>query len=235
MDEAAFVAAKVIEELFLPVAFQKHVTTLFVTTPGGTDSWFMWAVQVMHPDRPDEPIIPLRSAYRPCDKCAKAAVPTLCLHVANMRAPSKDPERERVLRLLIRDQALFVAESLGLAATQSGRIFNRDAVLRLQASAPYTGPLAPFDIIIGVDGSEGGSDKYALTAQCSLGGQHRAVRCGGLRPPHPLPFLACAVSFGFVCAMQCCIFGFICAMQCLSFVLFCAMQHRVYFFTMAPS
>ena len=53
------------EELVLPVAFQQHVTTLLVTTPGAPDSWFMQAVRVMHPDRPNEPIIPLRSAYKP--------------------------------------------------------------------------------------------------------------------------------------------------------------------------
>jgi len=177
LDEAAFVAAKYIEELFLPVGFQKHVTSMLVTTPGAPDSWFMQAVRVMHPDRPDEPILPLRTAYKPCDRCAKEKVPGVCMHVANMRAPSKDPERQRVLRCLIRDTALFIAESLGLAANPSNRIFNQDSVARLLASPPFSAFSVPRDIIIGVDGAEGGSDQFAITAQCAIDGQRRVVSC----------------------------------------------------------
>ncbi len=166
VDEAGFVKRQLIEELVLPVGFQKHVTTILVTTPGPPDSWFMQAVHVMHPDRPDQPIIPLRSAYKPCDACSKLAVPRLCQHVANKRAPTKDPARERVLRCLYRDDGRYVAESLGLSVAATNCCFNPDAALRMLQRTSRVLNVHPRYIIVGVDSAEGGHDQFALCAQC---------------------------------------------------------------------
>jgi hypothetical protein len=168
VDEAGFVKRQLIEELVLPVGFQKHVTTILVTTPGPPDSWFMQAVHVMHPDRPDQPIIPLRSAYKPCDACAKLAVPRLCQHVANKRAPTKDPVRERVLRCLYRDDGRYVAESLGLASAATNRCFHPDAALRMLERNSRAMTTHPRHIIVGVDSAVGGHDQFAICAQCMV-------------------------------------------------------------------
>lgn len=176
VDEASFVSKRLMEELVLPVGFQKHVTTILVTTPGPPDSWFMQAVRVMHPDRPNEPIIPLRSAYKPCDACAKTAVPRLCMHVSNKRAPSKDPVRERVLRNLFRDQNRYVAESLGLESAPTGRAFHPDAVMRLMDRTNYAMKTGPRHIMVSVDAAEGGKDEFAICAQTMVEGGQWLVR-----------------------------------------------------------
>lgn len=175
VDEAAFCGEDLFEELVLPLALQEDVATMFVTTPGPQDSWLMQAVQQVHSSAPTTPIIPVISAYTPCDLCKTSLSPGSCLHNLNDRAPSKTSTRSDMLKPLFRDQQRFLAENYGLAITPSDRCFDAASVMYMLNRPPiYVPPMVRY-VFVGIDPAEGGRNHFAITAQVCVGANEWAV------------------------------------------------------------
>lgn len=188
IDETAFVAEKLITHCVLPVALNQHVTTLFASTPGPPESWFMQAIRLVREDT-GQPLIPIKRPYEPCDYHARTATPWVCMCRFDQRATWKNAERERLLApLWFARQDVLAAENLGIQIASSNIAFHPDSVERFRRRVVPPLTSNPPYVYITMDPAEGGKDEFAIVALCDIGGAAMVVSRGrsGQSPLRPL-------------------------------------------------
>ena len=167
---------KLLLECVLPVGLSTHVTTVLATTPGPEESWFMKAIRLVI-EGTDEPLIPLKRAYQPCEMHAKTRTPWVCTCKVNQRATWKNPERERQwAQLWFTRQDTFIAENLGVQAVSTNQAFHPEAVARLRERPRRAVAETLRYIFITIDPAEGGSDEFAIVASACVDGASLIVR-----------------------------------------------------------